>query len=226
MYHIKNDKRARASTELICAGLLACMKEKPFARITITDVQRASTVSRSTFYRNFDCLEDVLALLCDRGFQAVFTEYNALPPEQRGSLAKAVFQYWFRNSAVLEALVQIHRTDILFDSLRRSSGLIQALQPMAGDPAQFDYFVAIITSSMIGVLTVWVEHGKTETEDPDGAKAHERLHRDGDSGAARLRKTGPSRKGKGRFSVAAFFTARCACRSRRAWRPGPARARR
>ena len=89
MYHIKNDKRARASTELICAGLLACMKEKPFARITITDVQRASTVSRSTFYRNFDCLEDVLALLCDRGFQAVFSEYNALPPEQRGSLAKA-----------------------------------------------------------------------------------------------------------------------------------------
>ena len=155
MYHIKNDKRARASTELICAGLLACMKEKPFARITITDVQRASTVSRSTFYRNFDCLEDVLALLCDRGFQAVFSEYNALPPEQRGSLAKAVFQYWFRNSAVLEALVQIHR----------SSGLIQALQPMVDDPAQFDYFVAIITSSMIGVLTVWVEHGKTETED-------------------------------------------------------------
>jgi hypothetical protein len=36
---------------------------------------------------------------------------------------------------------------------------------MADDPAQFDYFVAIITSSMIGVLTVWVEHGKTETED-------------------------------------------------------------
>lgn len=165
MYHIKNDKRARASTELICAGLLACMKEKPFARITITDVQRASTVSRSTFYRNFDCLEDALALLCDRGFQAVFSEYNALPPEQRGSLAKAVFQYWFRSSAVLEALVQIHRTGILFDSLRRSSGLIQALQPMADDPARFDYFVAIITSSMIGVLTVWVEHGKTETED-------------------------------------------------------------
>lgn len=193
MYHIKNDKRARASTELICAGLLACMKEKPFARITITDVQRASTVSRSTFYRNFDCLEDVLALLCDRGFQAVFSEYNALPPEQRGSLAKAVFQYWFRNSAVLEALVQIHRTDILFDSLRRSSGLIQALQPMADDPARFDYFVAIITSSMIGVLTVWVEHGKTE---------------DGDPGAARLRKPGLSSTGKGRVSVCFYGTMR------------------
>ena len=80
MYHIKHDKRAQAATELICAGLLACMKEKPFARITITDVQRASSVSRSTFYRNFDCLEDVLVLLCDRGFQAVFAARSALPP--------------------------------------------------------------------------------------------------------------------------------------------------
>ena len=75
-----------------------------------------------------------------------------------------MFHYWFHNSAVLEALVQIHRTDILSDSLRRSSGLIEALRPLTDDRAQFDYFVAIITSAMIGVLTVWVEHGKTETE--------------------------------------------------------------
>ena len=95
MYHIKNDKRAQASSELICAGLLACMKEKPFARITITDVQHASTVSRSTFYRNFDCLEDVLALLCDRGFQAVFTEYNALPPNSAAFWPRRCFNTGF-----------------------------------------------------------------------------------------------------------------------------------
>ena len=75
-----------------------------------------------------------------------------------------MFHYWFHNSAVLEALVQIHRTDILSDSLRRSTGLIEALRPLTDDRAQFDYFAAIITSGMIGVLTVWVEHGKTEPE--------------------------------------------------------------
>ena len=97
MYHIKNDKRAQASSELICAGLLACMKEKPFARITITDVQHASTVSRSTFYRNFDCLEDVLALLCDRGFQAGFSvrkkSRRVSPPERRKKV-----EYFFDRS--------------------------------------------------------------------------------------------------------------------------------
>ena len=75
-----------------------------------------------------------------------------------------MFHYWFHNSAVLEALVQIHRTDILSDSLRRSTGLIEALRPLTDDRAQFDYFAAIIASGIIGVLTVWVEHGKTETE--------------------------------------------------------------
>ena len=158
MYHIKNDKRAQTSAELICAGLLACMREKPFARITITDVQRASTVSRSTFYRNFDGLEDVLALLCDRGFQTVFAAYNALPAAQRGSLPKAVFHYWFHNSAVLEALVQIHRTDILFDSLRRSTGLIEALRPLTDDRAQFDgnFLGPKILGDSTGLTGFWV----------------------------------------------------------------------
>lgn len=66
MYHIKHDKRAESSVELICTAVLELLETKPLGEITISDVQRRSTVSRSTFYRNFDSLEDVLALLCDR----------------------------------------------------------------------------------------------------------------------------------------------------------------
>ena len=54
MYHIKEDKRAKASVELICDGLKRCLKEKSFESVTISDIQRVSGVSRSTFYRNFD----------------------------------------------------------------------------------------------------------------------------------------------------------------------------
>lgn len=71
MYHIKHDKRAESSVELICTAVLELLETKPLGEITISDVQRRSTVSRSTFYRNFDSLEDVLALLCDRGFDEI-----------------------------------------------------------------------------------------------------------------------------------------------------------
>ena len=118
MYHIKHDKRAESSVELICTAVLELLETKPLGEITVSDVQRRSTVSRSTFYRNFDSLEDVLALLCDRGFDEIAAGSGA-PVYIR------VFHYWFNNAAVLEALVRTGRADILAErksccSARRS----------------------------------------------------------------------------------------------------------
>ena len=112
MYHIKQDKRAEASVELICEAVMELLREKSFDEITISDVQRRSTVSRSTFYRNFDNLEDVLELLCDRGFDKI-TAGDGAPVYIR------VFHYWFNNPVVLKALVNTGRTDILAESLKK-----------------------------------------------------------------------------------------------------------
>ena len=163
MYHIKQDQRAEASVELICGAVLRLLEEKPFERITVTDVQRTSTVSRSTFYHNFDRLEDVLELLCDRGFAGLFAQQRLHP--ERESLPVAVFRYWFDHSTVLEALVQIHRADILFSSFRRCAAGLDELRQLVEDEAQYDYFVTLITSGMMGVLITWIEHGKTETRE-------------------------------------------------------------
>lgn len=159
MYHIKNDRRAAKSVELICGALLQLISEKPFAEITVTDIQRRSTVSRSTFYRNFDCLTDVLELLCDRGFEELFKDGFS------GSLKTEVFNYWFDNSAIPEALVEIRRPDIFFDSFRRCAARLDSLHFLAGDPVRYDYFVSMITSVMMGILVTWIEHGKRETRE-------------------------------------------------------------
>lgn len=49
MYHIKEDKRAKASVELICDGLKRCLKEKSFESVTISDIQRVSGVADQRF---------------------------------------------------------------------------------------------------------------------------------------------------------------------------------
>ena len=124
MYHIKNDRRAEKSVELIIGALTELMGEKAFSEITVTDVQRRSTVRRSE-----------------------------------------VFNYWFCNSAVLEVLVSIHRTDIFLLSFRREAMKLESLRFLAQDPCRCDYFISIITSVMVGVLTTWIEHGKKETRE-------------------------------------------------------------
>ena len=157
MYHIKNDKRAYASVELICSSLLELLETTPFEQITISDIQRMSTVSRSTFYRNFDRIEDVLMLLCDRNFDAAFKR-----AEETGV---AVFRYWFENVTLLETIVRIHRTDILVESLRRSEQVERYFRPYIKDETVFDYFSSVIASAMVGILSTWIEHGKVESEE-------------------------------------------------------------
>ena len=157
MYHIKEDKRARASVELICAGLMDCLSHKSFADITISDIQRSSTVSRSTFYRNFDCLEDVLSLMCDRVFEDAFSSGS-------GEIRQEVFSAWFKNERLIETMVQVNRGDLLFESLRRSACRFGRFPGLERDSELYNYLISIIASTMMGIIVTWVESGKKEDE--------------------------------------------------------------
>ena len=158
MYHIKQDKRAQASVKLICEGLKQCLKEKSFENISISDIQRVSGVSRSTFYRNFDRIEDVLALMCDSVFQEAFGAGYA-------NISEAVFRTWFRHADMIETVVSIGRGDMLYASLRRCSDHLRPGIPGLRDAALFDYLVSIISSSMMGIMITWVERGCRESEE-------------------------------------------------------------
>ena len=157
MYHIKQDKRAQTSVELICEGLTSCLEQKRFEDISISDIQRASGVSRSTFYRNFDRIEDVLALMCDRVFrEALGSEYE--------NLSEAVFTTWFRHAQMIETIVSIKRSDMLYDSLRRCAEPLRKGFPSGDDDGLMDYLVSIISSAMMGIMVTWVERGRRESE--------------------------------------------------------------
>lgn len=158
MYHIKQDKRAQTSVELICTGLKQCLMEKSFENITISDIQRVSGVSRSTFYRNFDRIEDVLALMCDRVFEEAFSSGYA-------NISESVFRTWFRHSDMIEAIVRINRGDMLYASLRRCADRLRQSVSGFGDTALFDYLVSIISSSMMGIMITWVERGRCDSEE-------------------------------------------------------------
>ena len=69
MYHIKNDKRCLRSAALIADALERLLDQKIFADISVSDLQRESGVGRSTFYRLFDNIDDVVTYLVDEKFK-------------------------------------------------------------------------------------------------------------------------------------------------------------
>lgn len=167
MYHISDDKRSRQSAELIYSGLLDCLKRKSFDHVTISDIQRASGVARTTFYRGFDNISDVLYWKCDICFYEVLGEYR--PKEFPGEmeLARHYFSYWMAHSDILELLIEINRQDIIYachmknaDILLERFGAVPGLNEEHGN-----YFMAIRTGFTISVLTAWLKGGRKETPD-------------------------------------------------------------
>lgn len=167
MYHIKPDKRSQASAAMLYGALMECLREKPFEQISITELSARATVGRSTFYRNFDEIADLLYWKCDQQFADVLQRYlrEVHPSGQPLGLPQYMFGYWMEHSEVLETLLSIRRIDIIYDCFARNSAIV--LQPLQKQnpipPEEYQYFLSIRIGIFIGVIEAWLRGGKKET---------------------------------------------------------------
>lgn len=165
MYHIRNDKRAIQSANLIYRGLLQCLAHKSFDQITVTDVQKASGVARTTIYRCFDNLSDILYWRCDLCFQeALHTVQPTVAPDEH-ELIRGYFTYWTEHSDILKLLMDINRQDIIYACHMKNAELLaQSYGKLPGlDEINSRYFMAIRTGVTMGVLKAWLDGGRQES---------------------------------------------------------------
>lgn len=167
MFHIKEDLRAYKSAELLYEGLARVMKEKEFDKITVTDITKESTVSRATFYRNFDNVIDVLYWKCNQLFKTVLTDYVAGEPDinQSDSLILFVFHFWMNHTEILELLIHHERTDIIFNSFCNNADIVMDyIKEHVSIPTfNYKYFISTRVGIFVGIFKTWIDGGKQET---------------------------------------------------------------
>lgn len=167
MYHISNDKRSVRSAELIYSGLLQCLQSRAFDRITVTDVQKASGVARTTIYRCFDNLSDILYWRCDLGFREALSAIEPQKSSNEWQLIRNYFNYWTKHSDILKLLIDIGRQDVLYAChMKNAKDLERIHGKLPGmDGPNAKYFMAIRTGVTIGILKTWLDGGRAETAD-------------------------------------------------------------
>ncbi len=165
MYHISHDKRAIQSANLIYNGLLRCLEHKSFDQITVTDVQKASGVARTTIYRCFDNLSDILYWRCDLCFREALQSVQPIIGPNEWELMQGYFAYWTKYGDILKLLIDINRQDIIYachvknaEILARTYGTLPGV-----DEANGRYFMAIRTGITISILKAWIDGGRKET---------------------------------------------------------------
>lgn len=166
MYHIKEDKRAYKSAELIYQGLIECMRDKEFDKVSITDVQRISSVGRATFYRNFDTMIDVLYWKCDLKYKEVMETYVNMKTHDSNENEFLVFffNYWMEHYEILDTLIYIGRYDIISQCHYNNAPILYNYfkDKYSLPNSNFRYYMAIRIGAFVGILISWVKCGRKE----------------------------------------------------------------
>ena len=164
MYRISENKRIQRSALLIRDALLSCLEEKSLSEITISDIQRISGVSRSTFYRIFDNLIDVLSYHCELLLQATDIYTNTFLPQNQTEFIINTLRFWQNNYLFLET-IYANRLDHILRNI-----LLNLLQKYCKNEhsenfsmKHAEYMFAGTTGFLVGILMTWVKHGKQES---------------------------------------------------------------
>ena len=117
MYELKSNKKSLESQKIIYKALRRILLTKQLNEVTVKDVCSECGVSRTTFYRNFCNVTDVLAVM----LEFFFNDYLKKRVEKNNQLL-FFFEYWYyhrdlitiitkQNESILKNCMQRHFTN-------------------------------------------------------------------------------------------------------------------
>lgn len=162
MYHIKDDQRSKKSAELLCHGLATVLHRKAYDEITISDACSACGIARTTFYRLFDTLDDVLLYQFDLLFEESIREYQQSKKQDK-SYARFILQAAMDNQALTVILVNSGRLDLFdFSTRANEAALLQKLH-LDLDDQRRRYCTPMLNAMVFALIRTWAANGCKET---------------------------------------------------------------
>ena len=165
MYRISNDTRILASAAKITTGLDACLENHSISEISISLLCKQSDTGRTTFYRIFDTVSDVLQYYCDNAIKSTCEKLALSDKKTLRDSALNSFGALMKHPRILDAIMMSGRADIIFNSYldyetdlkKRASTIVPE------DQVQLDYLIHMANAMLTAALQVWHYHGKKDS---------------------------------------------------------------
>ncbi|MBQ1477484.1 MAG: TetR/AcrR family transcriptional regulator [Erysipelotrichaceae bacterium] len=155
-----DNQRITLSKRLLKEALLSFLKEKQLIDISIKELCDRSGVNRSTFYRHYDNLSDLLSEIIEEIF-GMLTRTNEIsfqdPDNAQNYIAEAILFFrdhheydplFFGNSSAMELLSKRMEDDI--------SGFLSGKDPRS------QYLVRYILAGSYAIIRDWITGGRKE----------------------------------------------------------------
>lgn len=158
MYQGSNPSALR-SREWLRQALLALLKEKSYAQITVKDLCARADLSRQTFYQIFTGKEEVIAY----HFSILFGEFAAgLRPDGRaagGDIFDRFFSFFHVHRDFIDILVANNLTYLLQEQFEQYLQKIDLFWAAASGAEHADYLTAYVAGALTQLLLHWAADG-------------------------------------------------------------------
>lgn len=148
MYHIPDDERSYKSAEKIYQSLRHVLFYKKLEDVSITDIKEECGISRSTFYRLFDNIADVLSMKLKFFIDEYFSEYQ----NSKNKLL-SFYTYFDKHSELIYLLSK--QAEVILKNELKSRIKIDGVDGI--------YYLEVQSSVFSSLLCKWVERNKKET---------------------------------------------------------------
>ena len=161
------NRQAVRSRRMLQEALVELLREKPYQKISITDITERADLARPTFYAHFDTKDDLLLSYVDDIFDQLFSELQshaarAFPDSSTDIEMNArLFRLWQENGEILR-LIRTANIDALILNRLREYHLKTYYQVIAPkmpqlNPVLAGYFIDFLASTTMGLLWHWVD---------------------------------------------------------------------
>ena len=152
-----NESRNAYVVEHLTDSMLALLKEKPLAEITISELCNMAGVGRTSFYRNYEEKEDIVRAYIKGLFHGWLDEYKSTPDRSVRETVRIVFTHFEANRD--------------FYSLLNGRGLVWLLKDIILEMCGFNpdqemraaYSSAYVAFFLYGWIEVWFRRGMRDT---------------------------------------------------------------
>lgn len=151
--------------EAIEIALIRLLNKKDINKITVTELCETAGVGRSSFYRNFESLEDAAVSYVNR----IYREYFRNNPVNPDAFKKGRFLFFLRERYRFikehkNVFTVLYKNGMLYNVLVKMDSEVKA-QYLLADVSESRYFNAMIMGFSAGVIEEWVAGEMKESEE-------------------------------------------------------------
>lgn len=155
MHKICKTEKSVERQKLFQTTLLSMMKRQTYKDITVTSLCKEMQIPRKTFYRYYDTLEDVLAVVVDDVLRDAFL-YLEVKPDMDG-----FFAYWKNQKELLDVL---NKNEIMYLLIERIYKRMEE-ERLGNEITYAEIQQAGQIGALLHMLIVWYDAGMKQSSE-------------------------------------------------------------